>query len=149
MSDTLEHKVVYTRNRFPKQIAEGLCKGCHEPITAKRRTSWCCDECKKRYDPYWVKRAVIARDKHICQMCGLDIRAAELAWRRTRPPGSHSFYDADFQTWRRARPKEEYDHIVPFCEGGLTILENMRTLCGACHKKRTAEWRRQKKEVGT
>ena len=142
VSDTLEHKVVYTRNRFPKQIAKGLCKGCHEPITAKRRTSWCSDECKKRYDPYWVKRAVIARDKHVCQICGLDIRAAVLAWRRARP--NLSYLHESWRDWVRARPHEEYDHIVPFCEGGKTVLENMRTLCHACHLKRTAEWRKAK-----
>jgi len=139
-----DHKVVYTRSRFPKQIAKGMCKGCHEPITVKRRTSWCSDECKKRYDPYWVKRAVIARDKHICQMCGKDIAKTEREWRNGRPAGTTHFYDADFQTWRMARPKEEYDHIIPFSEGGKTVLENMRTLCHECHLKRTAEWRKSR-----
>lgn len=143
-----EHKVVYTRSRFPKQIAKGLCKGCHAPITAKRRTSWCSDECKKRYDPYWVKHAIIARDRHICQLCGLDIHAAHLAWRNARPAGGvGEMFVAQFSAWRKARPKEEYDHIVPFSEGGKTVVENMRTLCGACHKKRTAEWRKAKKEA--
>jgi 5-methylcytosine-specific restriction endonuclease McrA len=45
----------------------------------------------------------------------------------------------DWRAWRRAKPKKpEYDHIVPFSEGGLTVLENMRTLCRPCHKARTA-----------
>ena len=134
-----EHKPIYSKSRFPKQIAPGTCRGCHGVITAPRRKTWCGDPCKKKYDPYWVKKAVIARDKHICQMCSTDIHAAHLAWRRARP-----ITGLEFAAWRRSRPKEEYDHIIPFSEGGATVVENMRTLCGACHKKRTAEWRAQK-----
>lgn len=138
----IEHKPVYSRNRFPKQIAPGTCRGCHQPITAPRRKTWCSDACKKLYDPYWVKKAVIARDKHICQMCGTDIAADKLAWRRARPAGT--YLDEKWRAWRSGIPREEHDHIVPFCEGGATVVENMRTLCGACHKKRTAEWRKAK-----
>ena len=144
-----EHKPIYSRHRFPKQIAPGTCRGCHSVITAPRRKTWCSDACKKLYDPYWVKKAVIARDRHICQMCGTDIRAAYLAWRRARP--DHSAPGCDmrdtWRAWRSGIPREEYDHIVPFCEGGATVLGNMRTLCSACHKKRTAEWRKAKKET--
>ncbi|OQA09469.1 MAG: HNH endonuclease [bacterium ADurb.Bin374] len=136
-----EHKPVYSKHRFPKQIALGTCRGCHSVITAPRRKTWCSDACKKLYDPYWVKKAVVARDKHICQMCGTDIRAAYLAWRRAKPAGTYLQ-----EEWRKARPREEYDHIVPFSEGGTTVVGNMRTLCSACHKKRTAEWRKAKKE---
>lgn len=35
----------------------------------------------------------------------------------------------------------EFDHIKPHSEGGEHVLENIRTLCRLCHKKRTAEWR--------
>lgn len=142
---TEQHKPVYSKHRFPKQIAKGTCRGCHGPVTAPRRKTWCSDECKKRYDPYWVKHAVVERDRHICQMCGKDIAAEKLAWRRARPTGGF-----DFQTWvawSRARPREEYDHIVPFSEGGATVVENMRTLCKDCHKKRTAAWRAEKARV--
>ena len=135
---------VYSRSRFPKQIAPGTCRGCHGPVTAPRRKTWYSDACKKKYDPYWVKRAVIARDKHICRMCGTDIWQAQLVWRRSRPTGNYS--QEAFVAWRKARPKEEYDHIIPFSEGGKTVVENMRTLCSACHKKRTAEWRKAKKD---
>ena len=38
----------------------------------------------------------------------------------------------------------EMDHIIPFSEGGITILENVRTLCVLCHKKRTKKWRKEK-----
>jgi 5-methylcytosine-specific restriction endonuclease McrA len=136
-----EHTPIYSKSRFPKQIAPGTCRGCHGPITAPRRKTWCSEECKRRYDPYWVKRTVMARDKHICHMCGADIGAERLAWYRERPPR----YPFDnWLAWRRREPREEFDHIVPFCEGGATVVENMRTLCSSCHKKRTAEWRKSK-----
>lgn len=144
-----EHKPVYSRHRFPMQVAPGTCRGCHGKIIAPRRKTWCSHECKKRYDPYWVRRAVIERDKHICQICGMDIHAAYLAWRRARPVNAAPWHgSAEWVSWCKARPYEEYDHIVPFCEGGATVLENMRTLCGACHKKRTAEWRAQRAKKG-
>jgi 5-methylcytosine-specific restriction endonuclease McrA len=44
------------------------------------------------------------------------------------------------------KPRPEFDHIVPFCEGGLTVLENMRTLCHDCHTKRTADWHKERAE---
>jgi len=75
-------------------------------------------------------------------MCGIDIQAEILAWRRARPIGN--FLQETWRKWYSEKISEEYDHIIPFCEGGLTILENMRTLCTPCHKKRTAEWRKAK-----
>lgn len=141
-----EHKTVYTKNRFPKQIAPGLCKGCHEPITNPRRTSWCNDDCKRRYDPHWVKKAVRERDRHICQLCGRDLAEERRQWRRMKP-NPYSSTMAQRKAWWKANPKEEYDHIVPFCEGGHTVVENMRTLCHECHVERTTEWRKARKKV--
>lgn len=40
----------------------------------------------------------------------------------------------------------EMDHIIPFSEGGLTVLENVRTLCVLCHKKRTKKWHKERKQ---
>jgi hypothetical protein len=42
----------------------------------------------------------------------------------------------------------EMDHIIPHSEGGPMLLENMRTLCYPCHKRRTKKWHRDRKEVG-
>ena len=141
--EATKHTPVYGRGRFPKLVAKGLCRGCHKPVTAPRRKTWCSHACKKLYDPYLVKMAVIARDKHVCQLCGIDIHAAILAWRRARPSGT--YLDETWREWFKGRVKEEYDHIVPFCEGGATVLENMRTLCSACHKRRTKEWHAARK----
>ena len=143
-----EHKPVYSRNRFPKQIAKGTCRGCHGVITDPRRRTWCGDPCKKKYDPYWVKKAVIARDKHICQLCGRDMGEERRQWRRMKPNWFTATSSA-LRAWARAKPREEYDHIIPFSEGGPTLVENMRTLCTACHKQRTKEWRAAKKATVT
>jgi len=32
----------------------------------------------------------------------------------------------------------EIDHIVPVCEGGSNMPENLRLLCAPCHKSETA-----------
>lgn len=40
----------------------------------------------------------------------------------------------------------EMDHVTPYSEGGLTILENVRTLCVLCHKKRTKKWHKDRKQ---
>jgi 5-methylcytosine-specific restriction endonuclease McrA len=91
--------------------------------------------------------AVARRDKGICQLCHLDINEAILAWRKEEPDRWKDF--KEWSHWRRLEPKVEYDHIIPFCEGGLTVLENMRTLCVQCHRKVTREFRkrRSKKNV--
>lgn len=39
----------------------------------------------------------------------------------------------------------EMDHITPFSEGGLTVIENVRTLCVICHKNRTKKWHATRK----
>lgn len=43
-----------------------------------------------------------------------------------------------------ARDWWEMDHIIPFSEGGVTVLENVRTLCVVCHKKRTKQWHKDR-----
>ena len=94
----------------------------------------------KKYDPFHVKLAVNERDKFVCQICRKDMKQAVVNWRQARP-NSHG---PEFYAWSRSKPKIEYDHIVPFSRGGLTILENMRTLCKECHKTVTKEFARQR-----
>ena len=81
------------------------------------------------------------RDADICAFCGLNMKAAHDQWRA-------AFYSFRGQReWAAANPKPRpnYDHIIPFSEGGMTVLENMRTLCEPCHKKRTREWHKNRK----
>lgn len=136
---------IYQKSRFPAQAPKGFCRGCRGPLKEKYRRTWCSGACKEKYDPYLVKLAVIKRDNHVCQLCGLDIGKAMKEWREMqRPLAFNDEYWKWHRSHRRDRPSEEYDHIIPFSEGGLTVLENMRTLCRPCHRKVTAEWRRAK-----
>ncbi len=121
------------RKRFPIQpkLPDGSwgCRGCGGPIP-KGRYSWCSKKCVDTFEPKRVIWFVKQRDKGFCQLCGLDIfeggRAARpdcWRWSSGAFPMPHG--------------KPEYDHILPMCEGGLTVLSNMRTLCRPCHLKET------------
>jgi 5-methylcytosine-specific restriction endonuclease McrA len=136
--------IIYGRSRYPKLIAKRVCRGCQNPVPSNRQT-WCSNKCYERYEPRNVKLAVAKRDNGICQRCGLDINAAYSEWRAREP--NRGKYWLDWCAWRRKKPKPEYDHIVPFCEGGLTVLENMRTLCVACHKIVTKEFHKRRAEA--
>ena len=132
------------RERFPerKRRADGTwgCRGCGGDVPKNRRT-WCSRECKDRHDPYLVKHAVAVRDMARCQMCGCECKVSWPAW--SELGGTWPEYLA------RKASASEFDHIVPFSEGGPTTADNMRLLCHACHVRRTTEWRRTKRNDET
>lgn len=144
--------VIVYRDRFPIQQrrVDGTwgCRGCGE-IIPKGRQTWCSAACSKKYHPTEVRWAVKRRDKDICCQCGFDCAKARRDWENERwhtklPP------DFNYSDWlSRKPPPAEYDHIIPFSEGGLTVLENMRTLCWPCHKKRTKLWHGERKIKAT
>lgn len=43
----------------------------------------------------------------------------------------------------------ESDHVVEVRDGGTNGIENLRILCKPCHKRKTAERRRQRRHTGT
>ena len=137
-------RIIYDKSRFPKQQmrADGKlgCRGCGSAIPKGRQT-WCSNKCYDTFSPNRVLYFVRDRDKEICQF---DHNKEHTKWFRSQPSGvSYELY----REWARQKPKSpEYDHIIPFSEGGLTILENMRTLCRACHKKVTRNWRRTRNQ---
>lgn len=151
-----EHKVIYDRNRFPKQPAKGLCRGCHEPVPKGRQT-WCSDACQRIYLPVFVNRAVRIRDKGICSECHRKISEIAREWISENPEpvwnpdwryNTHKEqvekFWKDGKRWEAMVPKEEIDHIMPFSEGGKTVLENLRTLCSSCHLKRSSQQTRDR-----
>ena len=51
--------------------------------------------------------------------------------------------------WRLTRRLWEMDHIVPVVEGGGSCgLDNLRTLCVACHRKETAKLAKRRAKRG-
>lgn len=143
-----DFRIVYGPGRFPIQQkrADGSlgCRGCGSEIP-KGRTSWCSSKCWDTYEPSRVIAAAKQRDNEICCVCGHDYKAAYAEWyKQCFQSGIHHRSSLA----RLTRPKKiEYDHIVPFSEGGLTILENMRSLCDQCHKERTRRWHRDRVEA--
>ena len=106
--------------------------------------------------PAKARKAVEARDKGVCAECGLDTgaisREARRLYRLDFAHGgrlwarvSHQIADALRPGFRDLlRHLWEADHIVPVAEGGGGCgLENLRTLCLACHKEATAALRRR------
>jgi len=94
-----------------------------------------------------VIMAVRDRDKEVCCFCGYDFKAAHAKYiqscyeSRVNPKSSYAKISVGF-------PKKiEYDHILPFSEGGLTVVENIRSLCSHCHKERTRKWHKERKAI--
>jgi hypothetical protein len=131
-------------NRYPeikKVDGKILCRGCGKDVPKGRQT-WCSNECYDTKCPARVIFAVRNRDKGICQICHIEtVGKRDPLW-RWLPNESFDNHFARIKELKARRP--EYDHIIPFSEGGETIAENMRTLCYACHKKRTSEWQKQR-----
>jgi 5-methylcytosine-specific restriction endonuclease McrA len=131
--NSLITRPVYGKGRFPEQLGHRTCRGCHEPVPSNRQ-SWCSNICYNKYHPTLVTRAVYERDGRKCVQCGYDFAAAEKEYWAKRKTGA----------WFPRPSRPEFDHIIPFVEGGLTIVANMRTLCHECHRKVTAAWRAAK-----
>lgn len=83
--------------------------------TYEREGEGCVHEHCVRSQPGYARRCVWARDRGVCALCG------------KRASG------------RRAGREWQADHVVPVSEGGGSCgLENLRTLCTACHRRETA-----------
>ncbi len=156
------------------------CRWCSAEIVAKRRSTFCgpacVDEWRIRSDPGYARRKALARDRGICQLCGLDtarlarilerLRARLYGLRPSRQDARHPYVTWEvtaptalarvrrvlelaqqrgitgiqLRTWPTGAIRfswshlAEVDHIVPVVEGGAAKgLENLRTLCRACH----------------
>jgi 5-methylcytosine-specific restriction protein A len=82
----------------------------------------CVDAWRIKTDPAHLRRMVWERDHGVCALCGLDT-CADMRQKRCGATGDR---------WQA-------DHIVPVIEGGGECgLDNLRTLCTACHKRATA-----------
>jgi hypothetical protein len=128
-------------------LAEGACAWCAAPLPPRRRT-WCSDRCG---DAFWAnhwwsvaRRTAKRRDKYRCRRCGANAPKRPVKARFA----THEAYLAAIRAWRAAKRTDrlEVNHIVP-AQGRHRMLdcahhlENLETLCAACHKQHTAALR--------
>jgi 5-methylcytosine-specific restriction endonuclease McrA len=142
------------------------CRQCKKSIRDGKRPkqrTFCGDpQClhlwKLKSDANYQAEHVLARDKGVCAVCGLDCVAlfAELKGLRSHwsAPYSPAFIERcqaiGLPRHLRALMRRlwEMDHIIPVIEGGGSCgLENLRTLCWACHRKETAALARRRAEA--
>ncbi len=122
-------------------------------ILARRRRTFCSDYCvhqwRLRTDPGYLREQVFARDRGVCQACHADTMAIFAALKRARGSARAAglaFYGMKSLSSRRSL--WDADHIRPVAEGGGQCdLDNLRTLCVACHREATAELRRRLKQA--
>lgn len=114
-----------------------LCRQCGTEVPIGRQT-FCSKQCvhdwRIRTDPNYVRQAVFERDNGICALCHVDVFENAFhrngSARRRKARGSGDLWQAD--------------HITPVIEGGGECgIDNLRTLCTACHRRETAALRKR------
>ncbi|MDE1854459.1 MAG: HNH endonuclease [Thaumarchaeota archaeon] len=108
--------------------------GCEKKIVHPQRV-YCSQEHSwefsfKFFGLQWdtIRREVIERDNHTCQLCG-----------RTHSP-------REIEEWKKwhAYCGCEVDHIVEVDRGGTDDRANLRVLCSKCHRMKTDAYVRKK-----
>jgi 5-methylcytosine-specific restriction endonuclease McrA len=118
-------------NEYDKE-GRKLCLNCKKPITSKRRTRYCSDECADEFSSRFMNQStfkdlIIEKRGKKCEKCGKKV---EHSW------------DLIF------------DHIEPIALGGKIFDEkNVQLLCKDCNRiktrndfRRIAEFRKQIKD---
>jgi len=142
-------------------LGDGVCRWCGGEVKRPRR-SWCSDECVNEFRvifwPGYATEKVHERDNGICSVCGIDTEELwELRIRCFRLESIGNYQETvkqrreNWGPWRRnATRLWEMDHVVPVIEGGGSCgLENLRTLCCACHDKETKQLAGRRSERNT
>ena len=140
----------------PKSLPRGpggraLCRHCASEVPKGRRT-FCGDKCvhewKLRTQGDYLRAQVFKRDRARCSACGLDGERLERKIRAMWKNGQHLKVrrwmvrlgmEPLYQAWfveGRTRAVWEVHHIKRVAEGGGACgLENLKTLCWACHQR--------------
>lgn len=127
-----------------KKDSEGrnLCRWCEKPVPPPKITFCgpdCVHEWRLRTSGSYVRSCVRKRDREICAFCKLDCKKLRVELRQLyhtdKIVWAKRIEDLKIPKHRRFRSLWDADHIKPVCEGGgLCGLENIRTLCWACHR---------------
>ena len=126
---------------LPKGPAgRSLCRWCNLEVPQPRRTfcsDWCVQQWRLRSDPGYLRQRVFERDLGVCAICGLHTQAEWIRIRRLRYPQRRlALADWGLRGTSR-RTLWDADHILPVAEGGGQCdLDNLRTLCLKCHRRR-------------
>lgn len=148
---------------------KGKCRQCEKPLSGRRR-AYCSEECRVAYlvPRVWsvAVNAVNARDQGVCAKCGRDakeivkqflsFRARMASREREIAEAANAERRALIDTlnaegfhlglWTKMPHQGDLyqiDHIKPVAHGGGGCgLDNLQTLCTACHKAKTAAQRK-------
>jgi 5-methylcytosine-specific restriction protein A len=134
------------RAKLPKgPSGRALCRWCGLEVQGRRHTfcsDWCVHEWRLRTDPGYLREQVFARDRGRCALCRIDSMEALRRLKRARGSARKTMLVYWGLKSVNRRSLWDADHIVPVCEGGGECdLENIRTLCLACHKDETYQLR--------
>ena len=125
------------------------CRWCGGSVLPPRRTMCskkCVHELKLRSSGRYLRNHVFKRDRGVCSSCGIDTKAiAKQAMSIIDIEKRNSFLESKGISLKRKIWKKKHggglwdaDHIVCVKDGGGQCgLDNMRTLCIVCHKKKT------------
>lgn len=124
-----------------------LCRWCSVEVPRGRRT-FCSDRCvhawRLRTDPGYLRQQVFARDRARCARCCIDTVQAFHRLKRSRGTARKTMLEYWGLKSMTRKTLWDADHILPVCEGGGECeLDNIRTLCLACHRDATWDLRRR------
>lgn len=132
-------------------MERGPCRWCKGVVSGRRRT-FCSDACvhewRLRSSTSYLRDCVLARDRGICAVCGIDTLL--LRRRIMRLPFGERMRELKEMVKvgiiiRGRKTWWEADHVVPVVEGGDSNLENIRTLCVPCHRDVTRALRARRR----
>ena len=127
-----------------------LCRWCSKSVKPPKRTM-CSPECVHeillRTNGKYLRNCVYKRDKGICTICSVDTKhIAKEALQLNIDERSKYLKEKNISLKRKIWKQKhggglwDADHILSVKKGGGQCgLENLRTLCIACHKKVTKE----------
>ena len=135
------------------------CRYCSRPMAPPCR-DWCSETCRAKAlhefslanDPAYQRRAVWQRDRGLCAGCGRDTLALRRRLQRADDEERARLYQELLPEGfdRHALDKLmlwQMDHVHPVIEGGGgSGLENLQTLCIPCHKRKTADQLRRRRD---
>lgn len=128
---------------------KGHCRWCGDEIPkGTRRTSYCSAQC---YHDCWLRISWSTMRNHItkrderCRLCGNHSYKAlhRYGYELVSAPvydGGRMIKEGQYARFTAIEVDWHVDHIKPVIEGGTDDPENLRLLCGQCHKRITREW---------